>query len=160
MAPQLESPSDSSADDAEVSGWLPALCLLLTIVFPATSLYPIISHTVPTGIAVHTFNRMVLLGVYSLLFSALPVLSFMAGLRLWLVKPQAVGFARRFLLTYSIANAPILFSGSQLFGPRNRSHTLRWMRSHRRSHRRGSFGTHIWNTPSAGATRIGAMSQA
>lgn len=29
----------------------------------------------------------------------------MAGLRLWLVKPHAVGFARRFLLTYLIANA-------------------------------------------------------
>jgi hypothetical protein len=101
--PQLQSPSDSVP--AEVSGWLLALCLILTVVFPATSLYRIISHTIPTAIAAHTLNLIVLLSVYSLLFSALAVFSFMAGLRLWLVKPHAVGLARRFLRTYLIANA-------------------------------------------------------
>jgi hypothetical protein len=105
MDPQLQSPSDSSSVPAEVSGWLLALCLILTVVFPATSLYRIISHTIPTAIAAHTLNRILLLSVYSLLFSALAVLSFVAGLRLWLVKPHAVGFTRRFLLTYLIANA-------------------------------------------------------
>lgn len=104
MDSQLESASDSSIP-AEVSGWLLALCLILTIVFPSTSLYRIISHTIPTAITAHALNRKLLLSVYSLLFSALAVLSFMAGLRLWLVKPHAVGFARRFLLTYLIANA-------------------------------------------------------
>ncbi len=104
MDPQLQSTSDSRVP-ADVSGWLLALCLILTVVFPATSLYRIISHTIPTAIGAHTLNRIVLLSVYSLLFSALAVLSFMAGLRLWLVKPHAVGFARRFLLTYMIANA-------------------------------------------------------
>jgi hypothetical protein len=105
MDPQLQSPSDSSGVPAEVSGWLLALCLILTIVFPVTSLYRIISHTIPTVIAAHTLNRILLLSVYSLVFSALAVLSFVAGLRLWLVKPHAVGLARRFLLTYLIANA-------------------------------------------------------
>jgi len=105
MEPQLQSPSESSSVPAEVSGWLLALCLILTIAFPATSLYRIISHTIPAVIAAHTLNRILLLSVYSLLFSALAVLSFVAGLRLWLVKPHALGFTRRFLLTYLIANA-------------------------------------------------------
>ena len=101
---QLQSSSESSSVPAEISGWLLALCLILTIGFPATSLYRIISHTIPTAIAAHTLNRVLLLSVYSLLFSALAVLRFVAGLRLWLVKPHAVGFARRFLLAYLIAN--------------------------------------------------------
>ena len=105
MDPQLQPPSDGSSVPAEVGGWLLALCLILTIVFPATSLYRIISHTISTAIAAHTLNGVVLLSVYSLLFGGLGVLSFVAGLRLWLVKPRAVGFARRFLLTYLIANA-------------------------------------------------------
>jgi len=105
MDSQLQSPSESSSVPAEVSGWLLALCLILTVVLPATSLYRIISHTIPTAIAAQTLNRILLLSVYSLLFSALAVLSFVAGLRLWLVKHHAIGFTRRFLLTYLIANA-------------------------------------------------------
>jgi hypothetical protein len=108
MDRELQSPSEASSIPAEVSGWLLALCLILTIVFPATSLYRIISHTIPTAIVAHTPSRILLLSVYSLLFSALAVLSFAAGLRLWLVKPHALGFARRFLLTYLIANAAYL----------------------------------------------------
>jgi hypothetical protein len=38
-------------------------------------------------------------------FSAMAVLSLVAGLKLWLLKPHAVGYAGRFLLTYLIANA-------------------------------------------------------
>jgi hypothetical protein len=57
MDPQLQSPHDSSRVPAEVSGWLLALCLILTIVFPATSLYHIISHTIPALIAAPTLNR-------------------------------------------------------------------------------------------------------
>lgn len=105
MDPQHQLASDNSSVLAEVSGWLLALCLILTIVLPATSLYRIISHTIPTTISAHTFSRTLLLSVYSLVLSALAALSFAAGLRLWLVKPHAVGFARRFLLTYLIANA-------------------------------------------------------
>ena len=81
------------------------LCLILTIVHPATSLYRIFSHTIPTLIASHSFSRILLLSVYSLLFGVIAVLSFVAGVRLWLVKPHAVAFARRYLLTYLIANA-------------------------------------------------------
>jgi hypothetical protein len=105
MQPHLQSPSSDRSAPAEVSGWLLALCVILTIVLPATSVYRIILHSIPMAIAAHTLNRTVLLSVYSLLFSALAVLSFMAGLRLWLLKPHAVAFARRFLLTYLIANA-------------------------------------------------------
>jgi hypothetical protein len=100
-----------------------ALWLILTIVLPSTSLYRINAHTIPTAIAAHTLNRILLLSV-SLLFSALAVLSFMAGLRLWLVKPHAVGFARRFLLTYLIANAAYFVFWIAVIGPLNKSLTL------------------------------------
>jgi hypothetical protein len=64
------------------------------MVFPPTSLYRIISHTIPTAIAAHTLNQILECLSYSLLFRALAGLSFMAGLRLWLVKPHAVGSAQ------------------------------------------------------------------
>ena len=48
--------------------------------------------------------RTVLLSVYSIVFTTVAVLSFIAGLKLWLVKPNAVRFARRWLWTYLIAN--------------------------------------------------------
>jgi len=102
--PRFESELESSAVPAEVSGWLLVLCLILTIAHPATSLYRIFSHTIPTVINAHAFSRILLLGVYSLVFSTVAVLSFVAGVRLWLVKPNAVGFARRYLLTYLTAN--------------------------------------------------------
>lgn len=97
-------PSESSNIPAEISGWLLVLCLILTIIFPAASLYRVISHTIPMAFAAHTLNRILLLSIYSLLFSALAVLSFVAGLRLWLVRPHAVSLARRFFLINVIAN--------------------------------------------------------
>ena len=45
-----------------------------------------------------------LLSVYSVVFTTLAVFSFLAGLKLWLIKPHAVRFARRWLWTYLIAN--------------------------------------------------------
>lgn len=80
------------------------LCLILTFVYPATSLYRIFSHTIPMVIATHDPRRILLLSVYSLVFGAVAIFSFVTGLRLWLIKPNAVDFARRYLLTYLIAN--------------------------------------------------------
>jgi hypothetical protein len=51
----------------------------------------------------HTQSR-ILLSVYSFVFTAVSVLSCSAGLKLWLVKPDAVRFAKRYLLTYLLAN--------------------------------------------------------
>ena len=80
------------------------LCLILTFVYPASALYHILSHTVPTIITAHAFNRVYLLSVYTFVVSALAVFSFAAGVGLWLVKPDAVWFAKRFLLTNLIAH--------------------------------------------------------
>jgi hypothetical protein len=104
MSSQLQASQPSSAVPAEVSGWLLVLCLILTFAYPATSLYRIFSHTIPMVIAAHAPSRILLLSVYSLVFSAVAVFSFVTGLRLWLIKPNAVDFARRYLLTYLIAN--------------------------------------------------------
>ena len=146
MDPQLQSPSDSSGVPVEVSGWLLALCLILTIVFPLTSLYRIISHTIPTVIAAHTLNRILLLSVYSLVFSALAVLSFVSGLRLWLVKPHAVGLARRFLLSYLIANAAYFVFWIAVIRPTKQVAYVRWGGITSWVRRRSlTFGAHIWN---------------
>ena len=80
------------------------LCLVLIFVFPTTSLYHIFTHTIPTVITARAVNRILLLSVYSLVFSTVAVLSFVAGVKLWLVKPNAIRFARRYLLTYLMAN--------------------------------------------------------
>jgi hypothetical protein len=89
---------------AEVGGWLLVLCLVLTVTYPASGLYRVFWHTVPNLIAAHSPARTVLLSVYSVLFLALAAFSLIAGLKLWLVKPDAVRFARRFLLVSLTAN--------------------------------------------------------
>ena len=80
------------------------MCLLLTLVYPATTLYHILTHTLPSLISGHRPAFIFLLSVYCVVFTALAVFSFVAGLKLWLVKPEAVRFARRWLWTYLIAN--------------------------------------------------------
>ena len=87
-----------------LTGWLLFLCLILTLVYPATTLYHIMAHTVPSLIKDHNPARTVLLSVYSIVFTTVAALSFIAGLKLWLVKHDAVRFARRWLWTYLIAN--------------------------------------------------------
>lgn len=104
MDSQLQSSPESSGVPAQVTGWLLALCIILTIVFPATSLYQIISHAIPTVITAQTLNRKLLPVVYGLLSGALAVFSCVAGFRLWCVKHNAVAFARRFLLSYLVGN--------------------------------------------------------
>ena len=78
-----------------VTGWLLCLCLLLTFVYPARTLYHILAYTLPTLFSGHGFKLIFLLSVYSIVFISLAVLSFIAGLKLWLVRPGAVIFARR-----------------------------------------------------------------
>jgi hypothetical protein len=104
MNSQRQLPSDHSVVPGEVRGWLLVLCLILTFVNPANSLYHILSHTVPTIIAARALNRVYLLSVYTFVVSTLAVFSFVAGVGLWAVKPNAVAFAKRFLLTMLIAH--------------------------------------------------------
>lgn len=92
------------ASPPDIGGWLLILCLILTVVYPATSLFHILWHTLPILFAARTPTRMILLTVYSLLFTCIAILSFLAGLKLWLVKPKAVRFAKKYWLTYWIAN--------------------------------------------------------
>jgi antibiotic biosynthesis monooxygenase (ABM) superfamily enzyme len=80
------------------------LCLLLTVMYPASCIYQVFWHTVPSLVVAHSPARTLLLSVYSVLVIALAGFSFIAGLKLWLVKPDAVRFARRFLMTNLIAN--------------------------------------------------------
>src|SRR5215469_12466350 len=95
--------SDQTVPPA-VTGWLLFLCLILTLVYPVTTLYHILAHTVPSLIKDHDPAHTILLIIYSIVFATVAVLSFIAGLKLWLVKRDAVRFAKRWLWTYLIAN--------------------------------------------------------
>ena len=100
----LQSQADRSVVPVEVRGWLLVLCLILTLFYPTRSVYHILWHTIPIISTAHALNRILLLSVYSFVVSALAVFSFAAGLGLWCVKPKAVGFAKRYLLTYLVAH--------------------------------------------------------
>lgn len=101
---QLHATRNDSVVPPAVTGWLLVLCLLLTLVYPASSLYAIFWVAIPKLIAAHNPTRLLLLAAYSGVFATLAVFSFFAGVKLWLVKPQAVRFARRYLLGYLTAN--------------------------------------------------------
>jgi len=104
MDPQQKPWPTWTASPPEVGGWLLVLCLILTIATPAVCLFRIFSHTIPALMGAHASTRIVLLSVYSILFVSIAILSLIAGLKLWLVKPNAVGFAKKYLLIYWIAN--------------------------------------------------------
>jgi hypothetical protein len=87
-----------------VAGWLLFFCLILTLMYPATSLYEIVTHTVPNLIRGHSPALVSLLSIYCMIFTALAVFSVIAGLKLWLMRPGAVRFARTWLWTYLVAN--------------------------------------------------------
>jgi Protein of unknown function (DUF2569) len=89
------------AEPVAVGGWLLWLCFVLTCLFPATSLYHIFSRTIPSLINPNTPVRMLpIFIVFPVLFIPIAVFSFFAGLKLWLVRPGAVKFAKNYLLTY------------------------------------------------------------
>lgn len=97
--------SSESLKTVQVTGWLLFLCLVLTFAYPASSLYSIFAYTIPRLVEVpRSAPAIVLLSIDSILVGALAVLSFIAGLKLWLVKPNAVRFARRYLLIYLLGN--------------------------------------------------------
>jgi Protein of unknown function (DUF2569) len=84
-----------------VRGWLLWLCFALTCLSPASSLRHIFSHTIPALVDPHTpIQSLLLFTIYLVLFVPLAVFSFLAGLRLWLVRPGAVRFAKHYLLAH------------------------------------------------------------
>ena len=88
-------------EEVAVGGWLLVFCFVLTCLSPATSLYYIFSHTIPTLMKPHTPVRMLpIFIIFPVLFIPIAVFGFFAGLKLWLVRPGAVSFARHYLFTY------------------------------------------------------------
>ena len=83
-----------------VVGWLLVLCLVLTFACPVSLLYQTFAQTVPALLNTHDLKQTVLLSVRTLLFLGVSGFSFVAGVALWMIKPGAVKFAKRFWLTY------------------------------------------------------------
>jgi hypothetical protein len=95
--------SYNGSDNPPVSGVLLAFCLIRTVVSPANALYHV-AKVVPELAIAGCPNRILLLGVYCVLFTLLSVFSFAVGVNLWLVRKDAVTMARRYLATYLVAN--------------------------------------------------------
>jgi hypothetical protein len=101
----LRVPQFFASNEVPLGGWLLVLCFILVISYPAINLYHIFKYTIPNLIDSHVPIRAVLLlSVYTVIFIPVAVFSMVAGLRLWLIKPDAVSFTKRFLLTYLGAN--------------------------------------------------------
>jgi Protein of unknown function (DUF2569) len=113
----IQQPLFESEGPKEISGWLLVLCLVLTVISPGSSLYQIFANIVPRLGTAENPNRILLLGVHCVLFGALAMFSFATGLKLWLVRPGAVTFTRRFWLTYLIANIAYFGFWMLLFHP-------------------------------------------
>jgi hypothetical protein len=103
----------------EISGWLLVLCLLLTLVSPAAGLYTIVWHVLPELLQVHRLPITVLSANHCVLFIPLAGFSFIAGMKLWRVKPGAVRFARSYLVSYLITNFAYFLFWALLIWPKN-----------------------------------------
>jgi len=101
---EAQAERDNRAAPVGVQGWLLFLCIVLTFLYPATSFYQILFRIIPKIVSSHGRERAVLLGVYSVVFIAVAILSVAAGLKLWLIKNGAVKFARLWLMTYLLVN--------------------------------------------------------
>jgi len=86
-----------------VDGWLLLLCLVLVFVSPATAIYSV-WHAFAKLTAASSTSRILLLTVYCVTFLGIAICSVWAGLELWLVRPNADKFARKYLLGYLTAN--------------------------------------------------------
>ena len=101
-----------------IDGWLFLFCLLLTVLLPFQSLYQVVWHIFPALLNAHDPKRTALLLVYLTLYLSLGVYSCMTGLRLWMIKPGAVKFAKRFLLTFLLMHLAYFVFWFLLYRPR------------------------------------------
>jgi hypothetical protein len=98
------SPVPTTSPEPVVVGWLLVLCLVLTFAYPASVLYQTIAYRVPAFLNTHNLKDAVLLTVCTLLFLGIAAFSFAAGICLWMIKPGAVAFAKRFWLAFLCAH--------------------------------------------------------
>ena len=101
---ETQSPKVESITPPAVTGWLLFFCLVLTLAVPAPALYHSQSYVLPSLFGGHSPRFIFLVSVYCVVFISLALTSFIAGMKLWLVRPGAVKFARRWLWSYLIAN--------------------------------------------------------
>lgn len=83
-----------------IKGWLLLFCVILAVVNPLAAVYELATVVIPAFLATHVLNVSWLLAVQALLIAGLAIFSVVAGIRLWLIKANAVATARRFLWAY------------------------------------------------------------
>ena len=102
--PVAETPALEPFVVREVRGWLLVLCLILTFLAPLMASYNICFSVIPMLLRKPGPRLTLIAAVYLAIFIPLIGFSIRAGLRLWLVRPGAVVFARRYLWAYLVGN--------------------------------------------------------
>ena len=101
----------------EVAGWLLFLCVILAVVAPAFEISNIFKKLIPLFMRVHGRRIMAFLAIDIAIRGGLAAHTCVAGVELWLVKPGAVGFAKRCLILRLIGGAAIFGAWAVLVGP-------------------------------------------
>ena len=117
-------------DEPVVVGWLLVLCLILTVILPATTFYHVYSSTISLFLSAHTPRGQISIGLYLLLFPGIALFSIAAGIRLWTVRPGAVGFTRVFLWTFLLAHVGYFGICLLLFHPVSRLALAKMVEGH------------------------------
>ena len=98
-----------------VAGWLLFFCCVLTFFIPISTLYQIITHTIPMISKTHNHKRQILWSVYAALFLGVAGFALVTGVRLWLVCTGAVRLAKIWLLAFLCAHVSYFFLWLVLF---------------------------------------------
>jgi len=101
----------------EVAGWLLFLCVILTVVAPAFEISNIFKTLIPLFMRVHGRRIIAFLAIDIAIRGGLAGYTCVAGVKLWLVKRGAVGFAKQCLILRLIGGAAIFAAWAVLVGP-------------------------------------------
>ena len=98
-----------------VEGWLMLFCISLMVIGPAFALYDVFVNVLPRLMRTHDLKREILWSVYVVMFTAIPMVGFVTGLRLWLVRRGAVRMAKLWLLLMYCGHVSYFFLWLVLF---------------------------------------------
>ena len=93
------------------------MCVILAVVAPTFEISNIFKKLIPLFMRVHGRRIMAFLAIDIAIRGGLAAYTCVAGVELWLVKPGAVGFAKRCLILRLIGGAAIFGAWAVLVGP-------------------------------------------
>ena len=106
--------SDAPARVPMVEGWLLVLCVILTFVIPISKIVSVVLQFSSPALSLD-LRIQIFVAIYSVIFSAIAIYSFVAGLKLWLIQPNALRFAKTFWWIYLVAHFVSVLSWILIF---------------------------------------------